>query len=284
MPAPTDDAPQWYPFEDGATLGTVGSESGIILRDEEHPAGTRISLERDGRNAPFAITCGIYGGRFLHTVFAASEAEALTKYDAMRTRLAELASRDDDIYDDLHAFIDQFPTLAHGPPLPQVTLVVGRRMAPSEPAFAIGFAGSELDEDGHGLGFIRIGDFSEEFVVTLNYWPAARYTQQWHASLKRLLVGSTAVGLATWMVAPESGDPGKAWILYREGDTVFIHEQLFVPPDFRLHLDADLQLLHIPPRTTVTEDGTPISEWRIDLAAIEDFLCHCGTQILPTSS
>jgi hypothetical protein len=116
MPAPTDNASQWYPFDDGATLGTVGSESGTFLRDEEHAVGARISLERGGRNAPFAITCGIYGGRFLHTVFADSEAEALTNYDAMRTRLAELALRDDDIYDDLHAFIEQFPTASRSDP------------------------------------------------------------------------------------------------------------------------------------------------------------------------
>jgi len=103
-------ASQWYPFDDGATLGTIGSESGTILRDDEHAAGARITLERDGRTAPFAITCGIYGGRFLHTVFRGSEAEAGTNYDAMRTRLAELALRDDDIYHDLHAFIEQFPT------------------------------------------------------------------------------------------------------------------------------------------------------------------------------
>jgi hypothetical protein len=275
VPAPTDNASQWYPFEDGATLGTVGSE-GTILRDEEHPAGTRISLERDGRNAPFAITCGIYGGRFLHTVFASSEAEAVTNYDAMRARLAELASRDDDIYDDLHAFIEQFPTLADGSTLRRVTVAIGSRMEPTGPAFAIGFAGSELDEDGHGRGFIRIGDFSEKFVVTLNYWPAAQYTQQWHASLKRLLAGSPAVGLVTWMIAPESGDPGKAWILYREGDTVFIRENLFVSPDLRFELDTDLQLLHIPPRTTVAEDGTPVSEWHIGIAAIEDFLRRSG--------
>lgn len=117
-------------------------------------------------------------------------------------------------------------------------------MAATEPAFAIGFAGRELDEDGHCLGFIRIGDFSEEFVVTLNYWPATQHTQQWHASLKRLLDGSPAVALVTWMVAPEFGDPGKAWILYREDDTVFVQEKLFVPPEFRPQLDADLQFLN----------------------------------------
>jgi hypothetical protein len=145
-------------------------------------------------------------------------------------------------------------------------------------AFAIGFASSELDEDGHGVGFIRISDFSEEFIVTLDYWPAAEYSQHWQASLKCLVAGSPTVGLVTWMVGPESGDLGKAWILYREGDAVFIHEKLFVPPHSRPQLDADSQLLHISPRTTVTEDGMPVSEWRIHIAAVEDFLRHSGHQ------
>jgi hypothetical protein len=34
------------------------------MRHEEHPAGARISLERDGQDAPFTTTCGIYGGLF----------------------------------------------------------------------------------------------------------------------------------------------------------------------------------------------------------------------------
>ena len=157
-------------------------------------------------------------------------------------------------------------------------MVVDRGMAPTEPAFVIGFAGSELDEDGHGRGFIRIGDFSETFVVTLNYWPATQYTQQWHVSLKRLLAGSPGVGLVTCMVAPESGDSGRAWILYREDDTVAIQEKLFVPPNFGPDLDADLQLLHVPPRNMVSEEGVPVSEWSIGITAIEDFLHHTGHQ------
>ena len=108
MTTPTDNASQWYPFNGGTTLGTIGSESGTITRDEEHAAGSRISLERGCSNAPFAITCGIYG-RFLHTTRAASGAEALANYNVMKVRLAELASRDDDIYDALKEFTEQFP-------------------------------------------------------------------------------------------------------------------------------------------------------------------------------
>jgi len=63
----------WHQFEDGATLGQKGSESGVILRDEEHPQEARITLERDTRTAPFAITCGIYGC-MLHTRFSARKA------------------------------------------------------------------------------------------------------------------------------------------------------------------------------------------------------------------
>jgi hypothetical protein len=64
----------WHQFEDGATLGQKGSESGVILRDEEHPQEARITLERDTRTAPFAITCGIYGC-MLHTRFFSQESE-----------------------------------------------------------------------------------------------------------------------------------------------------------------------------------------------------------------
>lgn len=96
----------WYPFDDGKTIGTTGSERGRILLDEEHPAGARITLERDG-HTPFGITCGIYGC-FMHTAFASTEGEAMTKYEAMKARLGELVLREDEIYKDLHDFAERF--------------------------------------------------------------------------------------------------------------------------------------------------------------------------------
>lgn len=84
----------WNPFDSGQTLGTIGSENGIIICDEEHSAGARITLERGGY-APFAITCGIYGA-MMHTAFASSEAEARTKYDQMKRRLGELLDEPDE--------------------------------------------------------------------------------------------------------------------------------------------------------------------------------------------
>lgn len=105
----TDNEPPqltWYPVDGGSTVGTAGTESGRVLCDEEHAAGARITLERGG-NAPFGITCGIYGC-FVHTAFASTETEATTKYAAMKSRLGELLLREDDIFDDLQIFCEQF--------------------------------------------------------------------------------------------------------------------------------------------------------------------------------
>ena len=59
----------WRAFENGATIGQRGSEDGVILRDEEHDAGARLTLERDcSHGVPFAMTCGIYVW-FFHKCF-----------------------------------------------------------------------------------------------------------------------------------------------------------------------------------------------------------------------
>src|SRR5437879_10378671 len=60
-------------MDSGKTVGTRGSEEGLIVSDEEH----------GGCTAPWSVTCGIYGS-FLHTAFASSEAEGRAKYSDMK--------------------------------------------------------------------------------------------------------------------------------------------------------------------------------------------------------
>jgi hypothetical protein len=79
----------WGKCDEGRTIGLLGSEQGVILLDDEHTDGARITLERDGHNAPFSITCGVYGWMF-HTRFLGDEAEARNEYDAMKVALSEL--------------------------------------------------------------------------------------------------------------------------------------------------------------------------------------------------
>ena len=97
----------WSPFHDGNTIGTQGSEEGVILADEENDEGARITLERDGY-VPYAITCGVYG-LMVHTVFAADEDEAKRQYEAMKTEIDRLMSDDDiDPVQWCHDFVDRF--------------------------------------------------------------------------------------------------------------------------------------------------------------------------------
>jgi hypothetical protein len=81
----------WNAFRNGTSLEQIGSEGGIVLRDEEHSAGARISLEHDGRSAPYAITCGIYGW-MVHTRFIGVESEALKEFESMKLELSRIMS------------------------------------------------------------------------------------------------------------------------------------------------------------------------------------------------
>jgi len=111
-------ASSWYPAENGATLGQSGSEQGVIVHDEEHAFGARITLERDTTVAPFAITCGIYGW-MLHTRWFGEQAEAERQYAQMKAVLGALLEGAEEtaetdggsrvLYDGIEQFVKIFP-------------------------------------------------------------------------------------------------------------------------------------------------------------------------------
>lgn len=111
----------WHITEGGITIGQRGSEEGVIVEDEEHDNGARITLERrDGKPALFAITCGIYGW-FMHTRFSSAEEEARSDFERMKAELAGilgLISRiesgneetESTVLSAIELFVDRFPT------------------------------------------------------------------------------------------------------------------------------------------------------------------------------
>ena len=88
----------WYVFDGGQSIGSRGSEAGVIILDEENDAGARVTLEHPGRTAPFAITCGIYGW-MVHTHFLETEIEARAAFQDIKAelgRILELIPQNDD--------------------------------------------------------------------------------------------------------------------------------------------------------------------------------------------
>jgi hypothetical protein len=80
----------WREYDEGFSIGTSGSEVGVIVRDEEHAGGgARITLEEEGSFAPFSITCNIYGWMF-HTRYFTNEAEASEQFELMKADLDEI--------------------------------------------------------------------------------------------------------------------------------------------------------------------------------------------------
>lgn len=76
----------WFQYDEGFSIGTSGTDVGVITRDEEHASGARLTLEEEGSFAPFSITCNIYGWMF-HTRYFSDEAEANDEFDRMKTDL-----------------------------------------------------------------------------------------------------------------------------------------------------------------------------------------------------
>jgi hypothetical protein len=110
----------WSAFDGGKSIGALGSESGIIMRDEEHSDGARITLERNPKHAPFAITCGVYGWMF-HTRYLETEQEGQTEFDLMSTELSkivamipltsdpEVDAKSRSVSDAISKFVERFP-------------------------------------------------------------------------------------------------------------------------------------------------------------------------------
>ena len=99
----------WLPFRNGQTLGAPGSEYGITIRDEEHIGGARITLERDTKSTPFAITCGVYG-TMVHTCLFCQEADAVSAYENMKRSLGDIMDCDNEDFSQMiKEFMQKYP-------------------------------------------------------------------------------------------------------------------------------------------------------------------------------
>ncbi|MFI1742829.1 hypothetical protein [Thalassobellus sediminis] len=80
---------KWNPIDKGNSIGTIGSEDGKILEDEENSFGARITLEEDGSIAPYSITVGIYGLIF-HTDFYSTLENAENEFKNFKKKVEKI--------------------------------------------------------------------------------------------------------------------------------------------------------------------------------------------------
>ena len=62
----------WTSYGNGSTIGTVGSEGGDTVKDDELNNDARVTVENNRDGYAYAITIRVYG-LFVHTVFCNKE-------------------------------------------------------------------------------------------------------------------------------------------------------------------------------------------------------------------
>jgi len=78
----------WSKIEGENTIGTQGCEGGVIIKDEEHSLGARVTLEQGGDIAPFSVTVGVYGS-FFHTAYMGTAEEGEAIFKSMQSDISE---------------------------------------------------------------------------------------------------------------------------------------------------------------------------------------------------
>lgn len=114
------------------------------------------------------------------------------------------------------------------------------------------------------IGQITLGNFVEEFEMSLTVWNRERYEQQWKEGIQRILNGAPK----SCLIASLWGDKGtwgfSWWPLYRIGDQVVAQSALIwdlnmLDKDF----DPDDPYQFIREHISMNEDGQSLSEWSV---------------------
>ncbi|MDR3747961.1 MAG: hypothetical protein P4M04_07400 [Acidobacteriota bacterium] len=144
-------------------------------------------------------------------------------------------------------------------------------------AFSIGFMKVPAEcpyEDGSteaARGLIVLGDSAEEFLANLGEWTQAKYREQWRGSIQSLLEGEGRAVLITTFSNPSTASHLEWWALYREGEDVFVQNQLLFFDDIEGEFDESRAVDFLRARETVTEEGRPISEWSVSMEDLRMF-------------
>ena len=77
----------WFAYNDGRSIGSLSAEGGVILRDEEHASGARVTLKRG--SSYISVSCNVYGWMD-HTRFFGSIMEAQREFILMRSSVGTM--------------------------------------------------------------------------------------------------------------------------------------------------------------------------------------------------
>jgi hypothetical protein len=103
----------WQPYNRGRSIGVKGSEGSHIVRDEEHPLGTRMTIKQ-GQDY-VSVSCTI-AGKIDHTRFFTEMKAAEQEYFTMQKEMTRVISAistakaaDIKVWEAISGFVARFP-------------------------------------------------------------------------------------------------------------------------------------------------------------------------------
>jgi len=128
------------------------------------------------------------------------------------------------------------------------------------------------EDESLALGELVLGASTERFQSELTYWSRSAYEQSWSAALQHFATNRDRTVLITSYNGPQAAHHF-AWNLWRLGDYVIFQERLYLVGEVAPELDSTEPWNSSPERSTFSEDGQRVSEWRVPLS---DVLARTG--------
>ena len=104
---------KWNPYNRGRSIGVKGSEGSVIVRDEEHPLGARMTIKR-GKDF-VSVSCNI-SGKIDHTRFFKEMRAAESEYASMQKEMEKVLkaissakNADIKVWETISGFVARFP-------------------------------------------------------------------------------------------------------------------------------------------------------------------------------
>jgi len=138
--------------------------------------------------------------------------------------------------------------------------------------FSIGFTGFDEQDPFVALGELKLGEDCEHFGSILGFWRVDDYEESWLAALRRLVSGASVSCLATSVIDPSNANFLEVWPLYQEEGSVYVQNSLIFPDQLSREFNPAAPWESIDPRSVIDEDGEAISEWRVSLDDVREFL------------
>ncbi|MEN4791128.1 hypothetical protein ABEG93_09670 [Pantoea agglomerans] len=127
-----------------------------------------------------------------------------------------------------------------------------------------------MDDELVQPALIFIDEFKESLHLPLSYWNLIDYKKSWLKSLEEGLSSKTHSALAVSMYDPTQTNFIFTWVLYFEGNDVYVHNNVIFLDECQGFTPESINKF-VEPRTTHDEDGIKISEWNTDLKSVLDF-------------